>query len=219
MRHPSGRMLVSVTGESNDNNPSWSKILFESDGMTEAEKPQSDIGRVRRGGRGARREIRSAHDFTMLPALKRKIPLTEPMDQEQVEKIDKASLDILEEVGVVFRDDIAIEDWKKAGADVRADDRVHFDRDMIKELISSIPETFTYHARDPKKVKPHAASDAFICTSYCRADGSRDFTSSFAHYLFLHEAFGQDVYGHDDQPKECRRCHGHVRHTFWRRLS
>jgi len=71
MRHPSGRMLVSVTGESNDNNPSWSKILFESDGMTEAEKPQSDIGRVRRGGRGARREIRSAHDFTMLPALKR----------------------------------------------------------------------------------------------------------------------------------------------------
>lgn len=154
MRHPSGRMLVSVTGESNDNNPSWSKILFESDGMTEAEKPQPDIGRVRRGGRGARREIRSAHDFTMLPALKRKIPLTEPMDQEQVEKIDKASLDILEEVGVVFRDDIAIEDWKKAGADVRADDRVHFDRDMIKELISSIPETFTYHARDPKKNLP-----------------------------------------------------------------
>lgn len=110
--------------------------------------------RGRRGGRGARREIRTAHDFTMLPALKRQIPLTEPMDEEQVEKLDKASLDILEEVGVVFRDEIAIEDWKKVGADVREGERVHLDRGLVKELIASIPESFTYHARDPQKNLP-----------------------------------------------------------------
>lgn len=115
---------------------------------------QAEIGKTRRGGRGARREIRTAHDFTMLPALERKIPLTEPMDEEQIKKIDEASLDILEEVGVVFRDPIAIEDWRKAGADVREDDRVHLDRGMVKELISTIPSSFTYHARDPGKNLP-----------------------------------------------------------------
>jgi trimethylamine--corrinoid protein Co-methyltransferase len=109
--------------------------------------------RARRGGRGARREIRTAHDITMLPALTRKLPLTEPLDAEQVEKIDAASMDILEEVGVVFRDDIALEDWRKAGADVRGE-RVHLDRGLVRELIATIPESFTYLARDPKKNLP-----------------------------------------------------------------
>ena len=75
--------------------------------------------RSRRGGRDSRRELRSAHDTTMLPALKRNLPLMEPLSLEQIKKIDKASMDILEEVGVVFRDRIAIEDWRRAGADVR----------------------------------------------------------------------------------------------------
>ena len=46
-------------------------------------------------------------DRTMLPTLDIELPLTEPMDEEQIARIDAASLDILEEVGVVFRDDIA----------------------------------------------------------------------------------------------------------------
>ena len=119
--------------------------------------PSSDTGaspRNRRGGRGARRELRSAFDTTMLPALKRNIPLVEPMNAEQIEKIDKASLDILEEVGVIFRDPIAVEHWRKTGADIRDEDRIHFDRGMIKELISTIPESFTYHARNPANNLP-----------------------------------------------------------------
>ena len=118
--------------------------------MTAAAEP----ARVRRGGRGARRESRTAIDVTMLPALKHNLPLTEPMDQEQIEKIDAASMDILEEVGVVFRDDQAIEDWKSVGADIRDGDRVHLDRGLVRELIKTIPESFTYHARDPKKSLP-----------------------------------------------------------------
>ena len=70
------------------------------------------------------------------------------MSSEQVEKIDKASMSILEEVGVVFRDDQAIRDWKAAGAEVRDGDRVHLDREMVRELIQSIPSSFTYHARN-----------------------------------------------------------------------
>ncbi|MEM6665361.1 MAG: trimethylamine methyltransferase family protein [Pseudomonadota bacterium] len=110
--------------------------------------------RSRRGGRGARREIRSVIDTDMLPALKRKLPLVEPMDPEQIEQIDAASMAILEDVGVVFRDPIALEDWRKAGADIRDRERVHFDRHMIRELIATIPSSFTYLARDPAKSLP-----------------------------------------------------------------
>ncbi|WP_352902249.1 trimethylamine methyltransferase family protein [Mesorhizobium sp. M1340] len=105
----------------------------------------------RRGGREARRTIRTTPKFDMLPTLKRGLPVVEPMGAEQVERIHEASLAILEEVGVVFRDPIAIEDWKRAGADVRADDRVHLDRGLIMELIKTIPPEIEYFARDPSK--------------------------------------------------------------------
>ena len=89
----------------------------------------------RRGGRGERRARRTKPDHTMLGHLKGRLPLTEPMSRDQVEMIDNASLDILEDVGVVFRDDIALDDWKRAGADVRGE-TVHLDRALVKELIS-----------------------------------------------------------------------------------
>ena len=110
------------------------------------------VGTTRRGRR-ARKDIRQARDFTMLPALKRKLPLTEPMDDEQIARIDAASMAILEDVGVVFRDEIALEDWRRAGADVRGE-TVHLDRGLLRELIATIPASFTYHARNPANNLP-----------------------------------------------------------------
>ena len=49
----------------------------------------------------------------MLPALRRNLPLCEIMDPAQVERIDAASMAILEEVGVVFRDPVALADWRR----------------------------------------------------------------------------------------------------------
>ena len=72
------------------------------------------------------------------------------MSRDQVEMIDNASLGILEDVGVVFRDDIALDDWKRAGADVRGE-TVHLDRALVKELISTIPSEIELHARNPEK--------------------------------------------------------------------
>ena len=110
--------------------------------------------RTRRGGRGARREIRTAIDTKMLPALKRGLPLIEPMDGDQIARIDDASMAILEDVGVIFRDPRAIADWRAAGADIRDDDRVHLDRNLVRELIATVPECFTYHARNPANNLP-----------------------------------------------------------------
>ena len=110
----------------------------------------AEPGTSRRGGRDARRALRKTRPVDMLPALKRNLPLVEPMDEEQIVKIDEASLDILEEVGVIFRDPEAIEDWKRAGADIRDEDRVHLDRGLVRELIASIPSDITLHARNPQ---------------------------------------------------------------------
>lgn len=106
--------------------------------------------RSRSGGRMARRALRTAADFTMLPGLENTLPRCEIMNGSQVERIDNASMDILENVGVVFRDPVALDDWKKAGAKV-VDERVYLDRGMVRELIATIPATFTYHARNPQK--------------------------------------------------------------------
>ena len=104
----------------------------------------------RAGGRASRRAIRTATDFTMLPGLTRALPLCEVMDGAQVERIDAASMDILENVGVQFRDPIALEDWKKAGAKVEGE-MVYLDRGLVRELIATIPERFTYQARNAEK--------------------------------------------------------------------
>ncbi|UWR09435.1 trimethylamine methyltransferase family protein [Ruegeria sp. B32] len=106
--------------------------------------------RVRSGGRAARRALRTAPSFDMLPVLTRNIPLCEVMDGSQVERIDAASMDILENVGVQFRDPIALADWKAAGAKVDGE-RVYLDRGLVRDLIATIPSDFIYHARDPRK--------------------------------------------------------------------
>nr|CAA6826189.1 MAG: Methyltransferase [uncultured Thiotrichaceae bacterium] len=104
---------------------------------------------TKRRGRNSRKKSRLTTKIEMLPQLTRGLPLTEPMSEEQILKIDDASMSILEEIGVDFRDPIALQQWKEAGADVQGE-RVRFDRDMIRELISSIPENITLHARNPE---------------------------------------------------------------------
>lgn len=115
----------------------------------------------RSGGRNARRAMRSAPDLAMLPALKRNLPLCEPMDGEQIARIDEASMAILEDVGVVFRDEIALEDWRRAGADVRGE-CVHLDRGLVRELIATIPSEWTFRARNPARNLPFGGNHAIF---------------------------------------------------------
>ena len=110
---------------------------------------------------GERRARRTKADHTMLGHLKGRLPLTEPMSRDQVEMIDNASLDILEDVGVVFRDDIALDDWKRAGADVRGE-TVHLDRALVKELISTIPSEIIA-CTQPRKTVQLGGRNSIFC--------------------------------------------------------
>lgn len=106
----------------------------------------AEVQEGRRGGRAARRQERMATPIVKLPVLESQIPLYEILNAEGVEMIHDASMKMLEEVGIDFRDDQAPAQWKAAGADVDGQ-RVRIDRGLLMELISTAPETITMHAR------------------------------------------------------------------------
>ena len=77
-----------------------------------------EVVKSRRKARAQRRKLRTAHSVTCLPTLVREIPVYEVLDDEGVALIHNASLRILEEVGIDFRDDEALAIWRQAGAEV-----------------------------------------------------------------------------------------------------
>ena len=101
----------------------------------------------RRGGRAARRKLRSVAPPIMAPTLVRDIALYEVLDEDGVELIHDASMAILEEVGIDFHDDEALALWTAAGADVDGQ-RVRIDRAHLMELVACAPETSSLAARN-----------------------------------------------------------------------
>jgi hypothetical protein len=77
----------------------------------------------------------------------RRFPPTEILSADEIESIHNASLTVLEEIGMDFTHPDARALLKAAGARI-VEDRVHFDRHMIEDLMRSVPRQFTFHARN-----------------------------------------------------------------------
>ena len=106
----------------------------------------------RGGGAAARRAARSGGGpGVQQPYINRKIRLYEVLDEEGLALIEKNADTVLEEVGIIFRDDAeALQLWKEVGADVRGE-RVHFPKGLCRSLLKTAPEVFTQHARNPER--------------------------------------------------------------------
>jgi len=104
----------------------------------------------RRGGREARRQARTAVQIRALPVLERRVPVYEVLNPAGLERIHEASLQILEQVGIDFRDAEALELWKEAGAEVERW-RVRIPRELLMALVAKAPAEFTVHARNPER--------------------------------------------------------------------
>ncbi len=104
----------------------------------------------RRGGREARRQARTAITIRALPVLERAIPVYEVLNQEGLERIHEASLQILEQIGIDFRDAEAAQMWRDAGAEVERF-RVRIPRQLLMGLVAKNPSRFTVHARNPER--------------------------------------------------------------------
>jgi trimethylamine--corrinoid protein Co-methyltransferase len=108
--------------------------------------------RMARGGR-SRHEGRRGSGIRQLPfrQLRNFMPPVAFVPEEDVEKIHRASLKILAEIGVNFLLPEAREILREAGAEVEpGSDRVRFDPALIEERIRTAPSAFTLHARNPE---------------------------------------------------------------------
>lgn len=108
-----------------------------------------DRTKARRRGREKRRQERTATPIVHMPTLVRNTPLYEILSSEGVELIHDASMRILEEIGIDFRDAEALQIWRKAGAEVSGD-RVRIDRDFLMALVEQVPESYTLYGRNPE---------------------------------------------------------------------
>ncbi|MEI8702963.1 trimethylamine methyltransferase family protein [Mesorhizobium sp. ISC15] len=105
---------------------------------------------VRAGGRDARQKMRSEKAVTYSPPMERGLPYMDLLSPDELLRLHNYSMQILEEIGIEFRDDEAIELWRAAGAGV-IDQRVRIDRNHLLELVAKAPEYITVHARNPAK--------------------------------------------------------------------
>ena len=82
----------------------------------------------------------------------RNVPKLKFMDQQQIDKIHEATLDILEQTGVWIDHEEALELLEKNGARIdRNNNRVYFPRDLVLEQIKLIPKSWEWMAKDPEK--------------------------------------------------------------------
>ena len=85
------------------------------------------------------------------PYIRRALPFFDPLDDEQLARLEEQVDWILQEVGIAFRDDPeAIALWKREGARVE-DDIVRAPADWIRQLCAKAPTRFTQLARNPER--------------------------------------------------------------------
>lgn len=92
----------------------------------------------------------STQQFEQLPWQQLKMPFrpAEVVTDEQVELIHDASMRILEQIGIDVLLSEARDIMLKAGATAKGE-RVYFERELLMQTISTVPEAFTLHARNP----------------------------------------------------------------------
>ena len=83
--------------------------------------------------------------------IKRDIPFYEFLSEENLVKLEDQADYIIQEIGLEFREDpVALDLWKKAGADVKGT-RVKAPKGMVRDLCASAPREFTQYARNPER--------------------------------------------------------------------
>jgi len=110
----------------------------------------SDAATKRRGGTSGRRAERATAPIVQKRYITRDIPLYELLNAEGLEVVHQESMTILEEIGLDFRYEPAIELWRKAGASVDGQ-RIRFPRGLIAETLKTAPSQYTQHARNPER--------------------------------------------------------------------
>ncbi|MDG1972447.1 MAG: trimethylamine methyltransferase family protein [Paracoccaceae bacterium] len=102
--------------------------------------------RTRNAGRHSERPVAKAPAF-----IKCAIPFNEFMGEEGLQKLEDQADWIIQEIGLEFREDpVALDIWRKAGADVQ-DTRVRAEKGFIRDLCKTAPSQFKQYSRNPDR--------------------------------------------------------------------
>lgn len=105
----------------------------------------------RRGGRAVVAAARQAERIPRLQVIRYGIQPVTAASEAQLDRIHAASMAILRDIGIEFRDETALEQWRAAGARVDGS-RVHLTEALVMGLIAKAPSRFTIHGRNPEHV-------------------------------------------------------------------
>ena len=99
-----------------------------------------------RKGRAQKRLEASQQKQPRLGTIRYGIKPVEIISADQLEQIHRRSLQLLEELGIEFRDNVALQQWRDAGAEVNAS-RVRLPAELVESLLAHLPERFTLTGR------------------------------------------------------------------------
>jgi len=81
-----------------------------------------------------------------------RFPPVEPLSADELQMIQDRSLRVLEDIGIEFLHERALDILEAGGADVnRETRRVRFDRGLVNDAIAKAPSEFRLHARNPDR--------------------------------------------------------------------
>lgn len=104
-----------------------------------------------RRARPSRQRETSPNGIVASPFVRRKLPVFDVLDTDQIEKLEAQVDWIIQDVGIAFRDDPAsIALWKREGATIEGD-IVRAPADWIRSLCAKAPRQFTQLARNPDR--------------------------------------------------------------------
>ena len=114
--------------------------------------PDQSSKRRRSGGRAGNTKRRGSLAIDQMPW---RLPInldrpTEPLDEDAINAIHDGAMRILEEIGIEFLNQEALEILKKAGCTVQ-NQNVRMGREFVMEMIAKAPEQWTLTPRNPER--------------------------------------------------------------------
>ena len=104
-----------------------------------------------RRSRQARNRSGQADTAPASPYIRRTLPFFDPLDEEQIVKLEAQVDWIIQDVGIAFRDDpVALDLWKTTDATIDGD-IVRAPADWIRALCAKAPSEFIQLARNPER--------------------------------------------------------------------
>ena len=98
--------------------------------------------------------------------IKRRIPVYDLLDEEELQRLENHAEWILSEIGLEIRGDpIALDLFRKAGATVDGE-RLRFDRGLVRALCATAPSTYTMYARNPERNIEFGGNNLILAPAY-----------------------------------------------------